>query len=69
MLSPASRMCSLTATRVMSGMPSDGPDRSANKLKSEVPPPTSMIKTCRGSALCASSACNGFAEPYLSSQQ
>ena len=54
MLSPPSRMCSLTATRVMSGTLPDGPGRSANKLKSEVPPPISTIRTCRGSALCAS---------------
>ena len=54
MLSPPSRICSLTATRVMSGMPPDGPGRSSNKLKSEVPPPISTIRTCRGSALYAS---------------
>ena len=69
MLSPPSRMCSLTATRVMSGMSPDAPGRSANKLKSEVPPPTSTIKTCRGLALCASPAHNGSAELCLSSQQ
>ena len=32
----------------MSGIAPDVPGRSSNRLKSEVPPPTSTIRTCRG---------------------
>ena len=51
MLSPPSRICSLTATRLMSGIAPEAPGFSSNRLKSEVPPPMSTIRTRRGSAV------------------